>query len=78
MGEVYAPVPKQKGRYNMYDTPDGGVHIAYSVENELGEQGEVQHIEIPGKILKMAAMLESGSISPMKAFSSLRHMAGGS
>jgi hypothetical protein len=66
------PVPRQKGRYNLFDTPDGGIHIAYTVEGSE----EVQHIEVPGKLLQMAKMMENGDMSPMKAFSSLRKMFG--
>lgn len=67
-----SPVPKQKGRYNLFDTPDGGLHIAYT---EDGNE-EVQHIEVPGNIIRMAKMLDEGKMSPMKAFSALRGMVG--
>jgi hypothetical protein len=70
--ESLAPVPRQKGRYNMFDTPDGGLHIAYTVDGE----DVTQHIEVPGRILQMAKMLEDGKMSPMKAFSALRKLAG--
>jgi len=65
------PVPRQKGRYNLFDTPDGGIHISYSIDGIEG----IEHIEIPGKLIQMSKMLESGSMSPMKAFSALRRMA---
>jgi hypothetical protein len=67
------PVPRQKGKYNLYDTPDGGIHVAYTVDGS----DITEHIEIPGKLLKMAKMMEEGSMSPLKAFSALRSMAGG-
>lgn len=70
---VIAPVPRQKGKYSLYDTPDGGIHVAYSVEGSE----EIQHIEVPGRLLQMAKMLDNGTMSPMKAFSALRKMAGG-
>jgi hypothetical protein len=73
MSETTPPVPRQVGRYSLFDTPDGGLHIAYTVEGEE----TTQHIEVPGKIIKMAQMMESGSMSPMKAFSALRKMAVG-
>jgi|HubBroStandDraft_2_1064218.scaffolds.fasta_scaffold11571_7 hypothetical protein len=66
------PVPRQKGRYSLFDTPDGGLHVAYTAEGT----DETQHIEIPGRLLQMAKMLEDGKMSPMKAFSALRKMAG--
>jgi hypothetical protein len=67
------PVPRQKGRYNLFDTPDGGIHISYTIEGSE----EVEHIEVPGKLLQMAKMMENGSMSPLKAFSALRRMANG-
>jgi len=65
------PVPRQAGRYNLFDTPDGGLHIAYTIDGSE----TTEHIDVPGKILAMAKMMESGSMSPMKAFSALRKMA---
>jgi hypothetical protein len=67
----FSPVPRQMGRYNLFDTPDGGIHISYTIEGS----DIVEHIEVPGKLLKMAKMMEEGSMSPMKAFSVLRQMA---
>ena len=41
--------PTMRGRYTMYDLPDGGLHIAYTVEEEPGS--EPRHLEIPGMVV---------------------------
>lgn len=52
-----APIPSMKGRFNLYNTPDGGYHIAYQ---EDGKE-EIQHIDIPGFVINAAQMFgESG------------------
>lgn len=53
------PTPFMKGTFSVYNTPDGGYHIAYKLEGE----DETQHAEIPGAALKMAATL-SGTKNP--------------
>jgi hypothetical protein len=67
------PSPRQKGRYNLYDTPDGGIHVSYTVEGSE----EIQHIEIPGRIIQMAKMLEDGKMGPAQVLKALKGMAGG-
>lgn len=72
--------PKMKGRFSVYDTPDGGIHIVYQEDPKLiDEDGpvdeEMKHIEIPGHIFRMATMLESGALSPAKLMKNL--MSGG-
>jgi hypothetical protein len=71
--EEAAPIPRQKGKYSLFDTPDGGLHIAYTVEGSE----ETQHIEVPGRIINMAKMLENGNMGPGQAFKMLKTMAGG-
>jgi hypothetical protein len=73
MTEITPPEPKQKGKYNLYDTPDGGIHIAYTIEGSE----EIMHIALPGKIIKMAAALDSGKMSPLAALNGLRGMISG-
>jgi hypothetical protein len=58
---------KMTGRYALYDTPDGGIHIAYEIEGT----GDTKHIEVPGSVLRMVQMLENGSMSPAKMMRSL-------
>jgi hypothetical protein len=57
-----------KGTFSVYNTPDGGYHIAYRLEGE----SETNHAEIPGAALKLAASL-SGSKNP---FAMLTKMVG--
>ena len=54
-----APEPFMKGTFSVYNTPDGGYHIAYKLEGE----DETNHAEIPGAALKMASAL-SGTKNP--------------
>ena len=78
------PEPKMQGRFNLYDTPDGGLHISYQEDpTYLPEydndptaviKHEVQHIDVPGKLLAIAKMLENGSMNPMQAFSKMSKM----
>lgn len=69
MTEVHAvPVPIIKGRFNVYDTPDGGYHIAYVRDGE----DEIQHMTIPGMLINAAKMMESGKLSPLQAFKFLK------
>jgi hypothetical protein len=72
-------VPRITGKFSLYDTPDGGIHIAYQ-ENpkSVDEDGTpvdepVKHIELPGKAIRMAVMLENGA-NPAKL---MRMMMGG-
>lgn len=78
------PEPRIKGRFNLYDTPDGGLHISYQEDPKLVnldtaefEEQPVQHIDVPGKILAMAKMLENGSMNPLQVFGKMKEMLGG-
>jgi hypothetical protein len=53
-----APVPRLKGRFSLYDTPDGGMHIAYLPDGAT----DTEHFEIPGKVLKVAQLIQSGQM----------------
>jgi hypothetical protein len=57
-----------RGRFSIYETPDGGFHIAAIFDGE----DETRHTEIPGAMLKMAGMLGGGN-----PLSMLRSMFGG-
>lgn len=61
------PVPFLKGTFAIYETPDGGYHIAYKVEGET----ETQHMEIPGAALKMAKAM-SGVSNPFAMFGAMK------
>lgn len=67
------PEARIKGRFNLYDTPDGGLHISYQ---EDGSE-EIQHIDVPGQIIGMAKMLENGTMSPLQIFGKMKKMIGG-
>jgi hypothetical protein len=57
-----------KGRFTLYETPDGGYHIAYKPD---GDDRDAQHLEIPAAIVRLAKMGAEGKLSPMamaKAF----------
>ncbi len=49
-GERPAPVPVMRGRFAVYDTPDGGYHLTYQLEGEE----EPQHMEFPGMFVNLA------------------------
>jgi hypothetical protein len=68
-----APTPRMKGRFNLYDTADGGLHISYQED----DREEIQHIDVPGQVLAMAKMLESGSMNPLQALGKLKTVFGG-
>ena len=44
--------PSISGRYTLYETPDGGYHIAYNRDGD----DEIHHIDIPPALVKMAKM----------------------
>ena len=78
------PEPRLKGRFNLYDTPDGGIHISYQEDPKVVdenwdeyEEQPVQHLEVPGAVLKMAKMLENGEMNPMQVFSKMGNLMGG-
>lgn len=53
--------PVMKGRFTLYETPDGGYHIAYLPD---GEGEETRHMEVPGAIVNLARMGAEGKLSP--------------
>ena len=65
--EANHPVARMTGKFTLYDTPDGGIHIAYLPDGTE----ETQHLELPGKAIRLAQALESGKMNPaamMRAF----------
>lgn len=50
------------GKFSLYETPDGGYHIAYVVEGDE----ETRHIGIPPMIVRMAKQGMEGNLSPMQ------------
>lgn len=59
-GEIVPkPEPVMKGVFSLYETPDGGYHIAYT--NERGENPEeTHHHQIPGMVVKLAKQASEG------------------
>jgi hypothetical protein len=43
------PEPMLKGRFAIYETPDGGLHLAYRADGE----DEDRHVPIPALALKV-------------------------
>lgn len=68
MDEPVVIEPFLKGTFSMWDTPDGGLRIAYT---PTGDEEKI--FVIPGGMLKMAQTI-SGSKNPMTA---LKGMFGG-
>lgn len=50
-----------KGRFTLYETPDGGFHVAYLPD----DTEETRHLAIPGGIVKLARMGAEGKLSPV-------------
>lgn len=46
------PKPFMTGTFSLYETPEGGYHLAYRPK----DAEEDQHVEIPGMYLKLAKM----------------------
>lgn len=58
-----APKPFMKGRFNLYHTTGGGIHITYQEDNSE----EVRHMDIPGQLIRAAEMMANGEMSASKA-----------
>lgn len=43
------------GTFSLYETPDGGYHIAYRPKDDDADQ----HMEFPGHMVKMAKRMQS-------------------
>lgn len=55
--------PVMSGRFSLYQTPEGGVHIAYKAD---GDDTETRHVEIPGFIAKAAKAAAEGKLNPIQ------------
>jgi hypothetical protein len=64
------PEPLLKGRFNLYETPDGGFHLAYVPD---GDGEEARHLEIPAFAVKMAKASAEGRLSPLSWLWGMRH-----
>jgi hypothetical protein len=63
-----SPEPFMKGRFNVYKTPDGGLHISYTVDG--GD--EVEHMSLPGPMVRAAQMMSEGKMNPLEFFRLMR------
>lgn len=59
---VQAPEPRIRGRFALYDLPEGGIHVAWIPEGAPDE--DTQHIEIPGMVLQLAKAASEGKLNP--------------
>jgi hypothetical protein len=58
------PEPRFQGRFSVYDTPNGGIHIAWLPDDIEAE--ETQHIELPGPIVQVIKAVGEGKMkNPM-------------
>ena len=57
------PEPMLKGRFNMWETPEGGFHIAYIADGT----DETRHLDIPGMVVRMSRLAAEGKLNPAKA-----------
>ena len=62
------PEPILKGRFNLYETPDGGFHIAYIADDDTDN---TRHLEIPAMVIRMARMSAEGKLNPLQALKGL-------
>lgn len=67
MDETPAPVPRAKGRFSLFDLPDGGLMVAY----RLDEEDEDRHMQIPGMVIRMAKLHAEGKLNPMELVKAL-------
>jgi hypothetical protein len=61
--------PLLKGRFSLYETADGGYHLAYLADGET----EPKHLEVPAMAVRMAKLAAEGKLSPLKALAGMRH-----
>jgi len=64
------PDALMNGRFSLYETPEGGFHVAYIADGTE----ETRHLEIPAMVVKMARLGAEGKLTPMSAMQGLRDM----
>lgn len=64
--------PRIRGRFNLYDTPDGSIHIAYVADGEE----ETKHFEIPAMLIKLAKAGAEGKMNPLQMVKAMMNHAG--
>jgi hypothetical protein len=65
MSEQTTPEAIMKGRFNLFQTPDGGFHIAYQKDEEYRgpDEPDIMHIDVPGFVIQGAKMMADGGMS---------------
>jgi len=53
--------PILTGRFSLYETPHGGIHLAFHLEGEADDR----HMEFPPAMVRMAAMAGGGRGNPL-------------
>jgi hypothetical protein len=51
------------GKFSLYETPEGGLHVAYVPDGD--QDDEPKHLEIPAMVVKMAKASAEGKLSPL-------------
>lgn len=51
-----------KGRYTLYETPTGGLHLVYLRDDKT----ETDHMEIPGAFVALFNAAAAGKLSPVE------------
>lgn len=64
---MQTPEPFLKGRFTLYETPDGGMHIAYLPDGDT----ETRHMEVPAFVIQNGRALAEGKLNPFKAIKDL-------
>jgi hypothetical protein len=63
------PEPRVKGRFALFDTPDGGIVIAYRPD----DSDKDEHIQFPGKVLRFAKAFQEGKLTnPMEMMKAMQ------
>lgn len=66
---VNQPEPYMSGKFALFKTPDGGLHLSYIVDGEE----DTRHVQIPPMIFAMAEKMANGeSLNPMSIFQAMR------
>lgn len=73
--EVAAPTPRFSGTFSVFDTPGGGIHVAWLPDEADVE--DTQHFEIPGFAVGILRKLQRGEAPDMAEMAKLVGQAGG-
>lgn len=52
--------PTLNGRFSLYQTPEGGIHIAWMADDDP----ETHHLEVPGFLASLARRAAEGKLTP--------------